>query len=410
MNWRIKVLILVFTLGYLPVISQINTFQYKRELEGITSHWHKIQLPDDIFQKLKNDYSDIRIYGLTPNKDTVEAPYLVRKAADQISNRTIDFKTINQASNENGFYFTFEIPTAESVNQFQLEFKQPNFDWRIKLEGSQNQQDWFTIVRDYRILSIKNESIDFQFTTLNFPDSKYRFLRLSINSPIQPELVAASIINHQMVPGNSRSYPLKEFTAIEKKDTKQTILDLMLEYPVPVSSLEIKVKDSFDYYRPITIQYQTDSVKLEKDWIYNYQTLLSGTLNSFENKQWEWESRLVQKLKIIIDNQDNQILSIGGVVLKGYVHELLTRFTVPGTYALYYGNSHASGAIYDLQHFKDKVPVDAQVLNLGAELSTMKKEPVTEQPLFTNKWWLWIVMGSIIVLLAGFTFTMIKKK
>jgi hypothetical protein len=390
--------------------AQLNEYGYKRELKGISTQWHTIQLPDDIFRHLNENFSDIRIYGLTPEQDTVEAPYLLRIAADKIDNRTVQFKTINQSSNENGYYFTFEIPTVESVNQLQLDFKQENFDWRIKLEGSQNQQDWFTVLNDYRILSIKNESTNFKFTSLNFPDIKFRFLRLSINSLVKPELLFSSIASQQTIPGNSRSYKVKEFTATEKKDTRQTLIDLELEYPVPVSSLEIKINDTVDYYRPITMQYLSDSVKTEQGWIFNYQSLLSGTLNSFEKQQWVWESRLVRKLRVVIDNQDNQALSVGEVVLKGYVHELLARFTIPGTYALYYGNKKASRPAYDLNHFTDKVPVEAQLLDMGPELKTLINEPPAGEPLFANKLWLWIVMGVIIVLLGVLTFNMITKK
>ncbi len=410
MNWRINLLGCVLILCHFCAFAQLNEYGYKRELKGISTQWHTIQLPDDIFRHLNENFSDIRIYCLTPEQDTVEAPYLLRIAADKIDNRTVQFKTINQSSNENGYYFTFEIPTVESVNQLQLDLKQENFDWRIKLEGSQNQQDWFTVLNDYRILSIKNESTNFKFTSLNFPDIKFRFLRLSVNSSVKPELLSSSITSQQTIPGNSRSYKVREFAATEKKDTRQTLIDLELEYPVPVSSLEIKINDTVDYYRPITIQYLSDSVKTEQGWIFNYQSLLSGILNSFEKQQWELESRLVRKLRVVIDNQDNQALSVGEVVLKGYVHELLARFTIPGTYALYYGNKKASRPAYDLNHFTDKVPVEAQLLDMGPELKTLIKESPAGEPLFANKLWLWIVMGVIIVLLGVFTFNMITKK
>lgn len=410
MNWRINLLGCVLFLCHFCAFAQLNEYSYKRELKGISTQWHTIQLPDDLFRHLNESFSDIRIYALTPEQDTVEAPYLLRIAADKISNRTVQFKTINQSSNKNGYYFTFEIPTVESVNQLQLDFKQENFDWRIKLEGSQNQQDWFTVLNDYRILSIKNESTNFKFTSLNFPDIKFRFLRISVNSSVKPELLSSSIASQQTIPGNSRSYKVKEFAATEKKDTRQTLIDLELEYPVPVSSLEIKINDTVDYYRPITIQYLSDSVKTEQGWIFNYQSLLSGTLNSFEKQQWVWESRLVRKLRVVIDNQDNQALSVGEVVLKGYVHELLARFTIPGTYALYYGNKKASRPAYDLNHFTDKVPVEAQLLDMGPELKTLINEPPAGEPLFANKLWLWIVMGVIIVLLGVLTFNMITKK
>jgi len=141
----------------------MEQYSYKRELTGVSGEWHKLILPDEIFRKISQNLNDIRIFGITVSNDTVEAPYLLRLTTGNISGKEISFNTLNTSHNDKGYYFTFEIPTVEPINQIKLDFKQENFDWRIKLEGSQNQNDWFTISDNYRILSLKNEITDFQF-------------------------------------------------------------------------------------------------------------------------------------------------------------------------------------------------------------------------------------------------------
>ena len=47
-----------------------------------------------------------------------------------------------------------------SLVQIKLSFKQENFDWKVKLEGSNDNKVWFTVVTDYRILAIKNSNTD----------------------------------------------------------------------------------------------------------------------------------------------------------------------------------------------------------------------------------------------------------
>jgi len=120
----------------------------------------------------------------------------------------IVFKTINTTRNEKGYYYTFEVPTNESINQIKLDFFQKNFDWSIKLEGSQNQQEWFTITDDYRILSIYNELTDYQFTKLSFPDSKYRYFRLLIKSKEEPNLKLVKIFLNNFEEGKYKTYPV----------------------------------------------------------------------------------------------------------------------------------------------------------------------------------------------------------
>lgn len=409
MKVRIKILTSLLFITYSFSYGQIKEYNYKREIKGSSEQWHKIILPNEVFGKISQDLADIRIFGITAGNDTVEAPYLLQLAAEKISSKEVAFKILNASHNDKGHYFTFEIPTTEPINQINLDFSQKNFDWRIKLEGSQNQIDWFTVAENYRILSIQNEITDFQFTKLIFPSSKYRFFRIHIDSKEKPELTVASIAQHEITDGTLRKYAIRKFDIKKRRETKQTEIDIELQMPVSVSYLKIDVKDSFDYYRPVTIKYLTDSIKTEKGWNYNYSTLISGTLNSIEKNEFKFSSTIVQRLKIFIHNQDNQPLTIDTIQVKGYLHELITRFTEQATYFLTYGNKTAERPHYDIDRFTDKVPVILTTLELGKELTMEKDETHLTEPLFKNKTWLWTIMSLIILLLGWFSVKMIRK-
>jgi hypothetical protein len=410
MKLIIKLLIFFLFLNCRLAFGQLGEFKYKRELKGISGQWHKIVLPDSVFGKISNDLNDIRIFGLTAEKDTIETPYFLRLAKETVSANEIVFKTLNSTRNEKGYYFTFEIPTSEAINQIDLDFKQDNFDWRIKLEGSQNQNDWFTVLENYRILSIKNEIEDFQFTKLTFPSSKYQYFRLQIESKEKPELTSAGISRQEISEANYQDHSIKKIDKKEIKDSKQTEIDIELNMPAPVSFLNIEVNNSFDYFRPITVKYLTDSIKSEKGWSYVYHTLTTGTLNSINKKGLKFNSTIVQKLKIIIENKDNQPLTIEGILLKGYVHELTARFTEKATYFLVYGNENANKPDYDIERFPDNVPKMLSELELGNELEIAKEEAPKKTALFENKIWLWVIMGLIVLVLGWFSIKMMRKE
>lgn len=398
-------LLLVYSFSY----GQMEQYNYKCELKGISGQWHKIILPDELFGKVAPNLSDIRIFGITANNDTVEAPYLLRLTNEKISNNEVPFKMLNVAHNNQGYFFTFEIPTTAPINQIKLEFKQQNFDWRLKLEGSQDQQDWFTIADNYRILSIKNETTDFQFTTVTFPISRYRFFRLDIYAKEKPELVVASVAQHVITKGIYRNYPIRNSDIKENKQTKQTEIDVELQLPVPVNQIFIGITDTFDYYRPVTIKYLTDSIKTEQGWKYNYRTLTSGILNSVEDNKLTFNSTTVQRLKILISNQDNQPLDFDTIRVKGSVHELVARFTKPATYYLTYGNKKAAKPHYDIDRFADKLPKVLTTLTLGKEVAIKKEKAVVIEPLFKNKGWLWLIITLLIIILGWVSVKMIRR-
>ena len=409
MRLSIKILAVLLLLSCAHAHGQMKDYSFKRELKGVSEQWHRIVLPDDIFGNVSPSLYDIRVFGITASQDTVEAPYLLRLATDQTSETQIAFKTLNVSHDEKGHYFTFEIPTAAPVNQIKLDFKQQNFDWKVRLEGSQDQNEWFTIADDYRIVSIKNNLTDYQFTKLAFPQSKYRFYRLLIQSEKQPKLMAAHVTKHESTEGTYRNYPVRTFDVKENTKTKQTEIDIALAWPVPVSRLKILVSDTFDYYRPVTIQYLADSFQTAKGWKYHYGTLATGILNSIDEDAFKLNSTITERLRILIHNQDNAPLTIDTVRVKGYAHELVVRYTQEATYYLAYGKKNAAKPHYDIDHFADKIPTALTAIALGEEQVIEKENERTTTPLFQNKAWLWAAMAIIILILGWFSVKMMKS-
>lgn len=401
------IVLILCSFGY----GQINDYNHKRELQGITAQWHKVVLPEDIFAKISsNNLFDIRIFGITAANDTIETSYMLQIKSEKIAANEIDFKIINTSHNKNGYYFTLEVPTEESINQLKLDFEQQNFDWQIKLEGSQNQQEWFTVVDNYRILSIKNSATDYQFTNVIFPTSRFHYFRLLINSKEKPELSATKVTFHEINNGNLTTYATTNVKTALNKQQKLTELELDLKSAVPVNSIKIGIKESFDYYRPVTIQYLIDSIKTEQGWKYNFGKLTSGTLSSIDNSEFKFQSTELQRLKISIHNLDNEPLTIESITVKGYVHELVARFVEPATYFLTYGNKKAAKPNYDISRFSSKVPVTLTSLTLGDEQAIEKTALMVTEPLFKNKIWLWAIMAIVILILGWFSINLIKSK
>lgn len=410
MIWRNNRLLFFMVLLFAaPGYGQKEQFNYKRALSATTEGWHKIVLPDELFGKLNADFSDIRIHGITKSKDTITAPYLLREAAENTSTTGVAASVINQSGNAKGWYFTFDIAGARPINEIKPVFKQDNFDWRIQLEGSQDQQEWFTLLNNYRILSISNALTDFRFTALRFPEAKYRYYRMLVPGKETPVLRSVETAMQQHTAGIAKTYSVVSTEITQDQHRKQTIVHLRLSMPVPVSRVKVFVHDTIDYYRPVTLQYAADSVKTAEGWAYRFQSLATSTLTSVEPNQLAVATTVTDRLQLIIANQDNQPLAIDSLQVSGYEHALIVRFAVPAGYWLVYGNKEALPPDYDISRFTDKIPPALTPLQLGEETAIAKTAPVVNAPLFQNKAWLWGLMLLIIVTIGGFSLNMIKR-
>lgn len=391
--------------------AQWNRYQFRREISSNKNEWNKIRIKEEMFEKINPNGSDIRVMGITSQQDTIEIPYLFKINTIVDSTEELSFQLINQVSNLQGYFYTFELPVVRYMNKMELRFKQQNFDWKVKLEGSNNQSEWYTLLEEYRMMSIKNEHVNYLFSTLFFNRTKYRYYRLSIPAMDQkPELLSAKLISNHRSEGAYVNRTLSSTKIHHDKTHKRTIVSVDLKYKVPISKIAFSVKNSIDYYRPLIISYVSDSVRIKNRWNYFYTEVYRGTLSSLEKASFQFETCIAKKMRIEILNGDNQVLTLDSFSLAGFEYHVISRLTLSANYFLLYGNKEAQSPSYDLNYFEDKVPAELEELTLGRELGNTLKEAPHLIDTVLNKWWLWLVVGSIVLTMVFFTWRMMNEK
>ena len=65
---------------------------------------------------------------------------------------------------------------------------------------------------------------------------------------------------------------------------------------------------------------------------------------------------------------------------------------------------------YDIIKHTDKIPIELSEITLGVEQKINKTPSKITEPLFKNKIWLWGILTVVIILLGGFSLSMMRKK
>ena len=284
------------------------------------------------------------------------------------------------------------------------------------MEGSHDQKQWFSILENYRILSIKNNKTNYNFQLLAFEKTNYKFYRIFIPSKETPVLQKASI--------QEKFTPKIEFNKLLINNIKQTnstkdknsVITFSLPHKIPVYSLILDVEKNDAFSRPIEIKYLTDSIKTEKGWLKNYDTFYSGKITyygakeldfSFPNNDVIW----AKDFQIIIENQDNAPITVKSVSAVSPTYFIYFKPKNEGNYFLFYGDENSSLPEYDLKLIEDKVfKLSKSDADLSDEEKLPKKEKPTKEPLFKDKGWLWGVMILIICILGFFSYRMLSTK
>src|SRR5690349_20560172 len=221
------VIVVIFLIAINFCCGQSTDFMFKRKIEPVSAEgWAALTLPADIFSKINRDYSDLRIYQI--GKDTVELPFLIKSKENEYSEEVVTLKELNKSKKDGKLFVTFELPKGQSVNYLNLSFEEKNFNGTVTLEGSIDQQEWFEIIKDYRILSIQDEQVNFSATTLSFPQTNYRYIRAQIRTDLPTTFTSASFEKRSVVAGSFQTIQHTVKTNENKAD-KQTQLTVNLD-------------------------------------------------------------------------------------------------------------------------------------------------------------------------------------
>ncbi len=406
---KIKLVGLFICLGFFS-LGQMTDYVYKRKINGIEDKWHRLEIPDEVYGRLQSPLNDIRVYGVTESKDTIESAYLLDV---QRTERIVDsrpYELLNRVHNSRGYYYTLRLEKDVDINQIDLSFDRYNYDWEITVEGSHDLDDWFIIAEDARVISIRDTYMDYRYNRVRFPRSRYRYYRIYLPVRVNPRLILPNVVFTKVVDGKTRTYSIDEQKVSELRNEKETVIDLTLKHAAPVHKIKVNTNSDFDYYRRAHVEYLSDSIKTEKGWKYVYEDMGHGVLTSLEDDELELSGQIAKRLRVTIENRDNQPLEIGKIEVKGYIHELVTRFTEKADYYLVYGKKNANYPDYDIYNFADKIPDSLTNLAVGKEVvvSTQEEEQA-ETPLIESRWWLWGLMIVVIISLGAFTLKMMRS-
>jgi hypothetical protein len=226
-----------------------------------------------------------------------------------------------------------------TVKEIELNFEQKNFDLRIQLQGSQDLIEWYTLLQDYRILSILNTATDYRFTRLLFPEASFRYFRIVIPSEKDPVLRTAATPQGDARLPEYHLYPPFKQRGQAVPDKKQSWWYIDLPQKLPVSWLQVHIADPVEYMRPIRIQKVVGPAYGSQAGEKEYVTIESSMLSSFSQNTFSIPAVLTDEIRLVIDHGDNVPVMIDSVTLKTTLQEVWTRLPEAGRYLMVYGDA-----------------------------------------------------------------------
>ncbi len=410
---RSKIIATLFLLLSVKAFSQLSSYSYTRKLNTVTTeNYYTIPLLPEVMAACKSQ-NDIRIYNVG-EKDTVEVPYLMEWLGDKTEEIPIPFELINDVTHlKCCSYVTLKMSKKRVINHIYLDVAENNFDKLLSIEGSNDNKEWFTIRQHLRIAGFQNAENNFKSTALYFPSAEYSYFRIKFDdeSSNKITITSAAAFETTTTKGNYTEPPVAVKHQVENKTrkTSERIVELPADYLI--SYITLKSNSKADFYRDVNIYKFNGIYHLPKKDEELWEQVASGIVASNEDNTFVLNNIKTKKLKIEIINYDNQPITLDDIRFFAEKAQLVAKLPASDHLYLAYGKENADAPVYDLIHFKEKIPAALSEVNYGKEENNAgEKVKAGVQPLMTDKKWLWLVMLVVILVIGYFALSMLKKE
>ena len=406
---NIALLSLVFTF-----LTHINAQEYrwKAKVPNVSNDgFHKIILSPDVTSKLKNGFSDIRIFSL----DKKEVPYILETEKRlSYNDYFVEYKIIEKKEETKWPYYTRLIihnPKRAKISNIQMIIRNSDVSKSLKLSGSDDREKWYIIKDSYRFHAMYSDETTSIIKIIDFPLSNYEYFEVLIddwkNNPIN--IQKAGYFNTSVDEGKYSKVSKPEISQLEKEEEKESVVKIVYDGKPQIDKITFKIEGPEFYFRDAEIQIRDSSLNKKKKYEYYFNTIGNITLSSNSLNSFYLDGIRSGVLHLRIKNKDNEPLKIIDAKAEQINSYLVAKLEKNETYHLKFGNENLTAPDYDLKFFKDEVPKKINSLKVSEIISIVDQEKVdSPSGIHLDNVFIWIAIVAVIALLIYMVLKMLK--
>lgn len=373
-------------------------FKNKASLGPVTkTGFYAITVTPELSSYVKTDFSDLRI----KDDSGRQAPYIIRALSSMYYDTVFTkFKIVNNRLADSGknIIILENAGKERNISTIALLIRNNLASRIIDISGGDNAKEWYSIVENGTLGRRFITQTDKYLAAIDLPNSSFRYFKLVIY--------------------NGNKDPLNILSA-------GSYFDAQYKYITPYvlnGNSRFVQKDSSDQYSYIKVH---DSMMYHKNYLHihfktplffkrSVEVLVNGRILSSFNvtvdsgfntsiplfNAGEWTLRIF--------NGDSPPLRVESISTYQTKNKIVTWLDSGVVYHLEMNNDIAIAPVFDLQEFKDSIPLKVEEISVGA-IESMEASVVATSKSFFTKAWLWPVMMVVLLVLIVFTWRLTKE-
>lgn len=385
-----------------------------------------LHLGPNFFSVARVDLADLRIFDAAGQPH----PYALRYLRPASVREKVPASEFNRLEPEGGVHeLTLELtPEVVQHNEIRIVTTGEAFRRPVEVDGSEDGEQWRRLVSGY-LLRFADDDQEIDVDSLNYPDSRFRFVRFRIQPDPMPGEPAggeddfsirhAEVLRTVDVPGERSEWEAivgeREPTRIHGTPGSAWILDLQGQH-VPCDRLDVDVAEN-EFVREAQLQVELPSGILER---LSFQPIHLSEGSTWQRKpgepaRWmtvEFPEIQTSRLRLLVTDYQNAPLTIRSAKVSAAARQVVFPRPTPGSseLSLYAGNPLAESPRYDFaRNLPERLDPAAQRIELPAPRQNPDFVP---PPLpFTERfpWLIYMVLASVCVLLLAIIASLTRK-
>ena len=335
----------------------LSKWKFKNEIipEKYQGDIAEFEITPEIMINSKPDLSDLRIIS----ESGEEIPFEI-SIENQITKK-IEYpvKMLNLSFVPGtGTFVDFEIEQFPvEHNCIILGIPSKNYTAYVEVKAKEN-GTWYKLTKDGFIFNhtIPEAGVSASNTTIRYPLTNRRLIRLIIHNSEPIEISSGKIIKDQSIPATVVKYNSTFQKLVETDDYVDYLVDLGTNGCIH-NSIKISV-DEKNFHRNVELfLFRSTADEKEKKYV-QYQ----GTIYSYNSPQYSCSSTSIsypesntRYIKLRIYHYDDRPLKVKNVEVYGVARKIsfpASTLSQKGKIFLYYGNENAKKPVYDFSQYK----------------------------------------------------------
>lgn len=387
-------------------------FQYKASVDAVDEDgFYNILLAPDITAHMQNGFNDIRLY----NEKGGEVPYLlIEERAFSVQEFFVEYEILEIKHFKNKRYTRIVIhnPTKNEIDNIVLRVKNADVKKSLKLNGSNNNREWYVLKDQYDYNSILNYKEESEIRVLNFPASTYEFYEILIDDYYDEPIYVQQAGYFDLIKEGDQYTELKTISYSLQDTLKETIVAVALDGNyVDKISFEIQAPEYYHREAALLERITLKNKKINSSYFEKIKgfDLVSNSSNILYLKNFRNDTAFIR-----IKNNDDAALDMKGIHFYQLNKYLTAELLAKENYTLKFGDQYTKKPEYDLKYFRDHIPQDIKTIGTGKSVQLVQnKQQRGGGNVIIQDYWMWFAIVAVGLFLFYMSYKMVednKKK